>query len=359
MKIFLGVLGVLALVGVAFACLSIYAKKEINKPKFEMPEAPEVSAVSPLPASKQEAYDYVNALFTASLNADDVELSEHTSISLTGDGRETPFSDADNGLFARALEQAQGKISGMFTAVENEPVARIKDLPTLGFTAAQVTDFTAEKGVTDENGETNDDGFYYISFTVEPTAVDTAAMLDSEVKAGVLKELEPMLSVSSAQIIPESFTAKFKIRYADDSLERIELKQNVTVNATVDFKDDYKAVSGETSSLKLPLEKTLSIDFFRYGLRFVERQTALQTGRTLALPLEVRVNSETTKDDYTITYTVSQDGVLDIDADGVMEVVGASEQPVTVTAVLEYDGHTYSDSMTVYATDLEVKTDER
>ena len=38
MKIFLGVLGVAALIGVCFACLTIYAKNEINKPKFEMPE---------------------------------------------------------------------------------------------------------------------------------------------------------------------------------------------------------------------------------------------------------------------------------------------------------------------------------
>jgi hypothetical protein len=357
MKIFLGVLGILALVGTAFGCLAIYAKKEILKPKFEIPEPPETVAVSSLPASKQEAFDYVNGLFTERVSCNDAEISEHTGISLGGE-KQTPFSDADSTLFSRALEQAQGKISELYPTLESVPVTKLDKAPELGFTSDDIIDFTAEKGVTDENGETNDDGYYYISFELKPDAIDTEEMLSSEVEKAVAEQLDEILSISSAEIAAESFTAKFKIRYADDSLEHIEIRQNVTVKAQVEFKDDYKRLSEGPAKLELPLEKTRRIDVFSYGLRFIEKQLALQTGRTLALPLEVRVNSETTKDDYKINFTASQDGILDIDADGVMEVVGASEKPVTVTAVLEYDGHTYSDSITVYATDLEVKTDE-
>lgn len=358
MKILLGVLGVLALVGIAFGCLTIYAKKEINKPKFELPEEPAVEAASLLPADGQEAYDYVSRLFNECLNSDDVELSEHTRISLTGEGREAPLSDADGKLLSRVLEQAQGKISELYPKSESVPVKRIEVLPKLGFTAADVIGFTAEKGVTDENGETNDDGFYYISLTVDAKAVDTAAIADSAVKAKTLKELEPMLSVSEEEITAESFTASFRIRYSDDTLEHAEIKQSFTLAAAVDFKGEYKAVSDKPINVKIPAERTTDFDFFSYGLRFTQRQLALQTGKTQALPLEVRVNSEATKDDYKISFTASQDGVLKIDADGVMEVIGASETPVTVTAELEYGGHTYSDSLTVYATDLEVKTDE-
>ena len=57
MKIFLGVTGIIALFGICFACLSIYAKKEINKPKFELPEIIAEQPVSPLPASQDEAFD--------------------------------------------------------------------------------------------------------------------------------------------------------------------------------------------------------------------------------------------------------------------------------------------------------------
>ena len=77
-----------------------------------------------------------------------------------------------------------------------------------------------------------------------------------------------------------------------------------------------------------------------------------------AVPLEVRVNGETTQDDYKLTFDVSKDGILDIDEDGVMTVIGTNEKPVTVTAVLEYAGHTYEDTLIVYATELEVSADE-
>ncbi len=358
MKIFLGVAGVAALVGICFGCLAIYAKKEINKPKFEMPESISEEALTALPTSADEAFGYVSALFNSCMSANDIELSKHYSVKL-GDGEKvTPFGEADSSIFTRVLDSAQGAIGGFYEAYENVPAPQLKDIPSLGFAKSDISDFTAEKGHTDENGETVDDGYYYITLTAKPEAVDTQAMLESDVKEKVIKELEPVLSVASLDIAPESITAKFKIRYADDSLEWAEIKQNVTIKADVDFTADYKALSAETAKLEIPFEKTESLDLFHYGLRFAERQLALQTGRTLSLPLDVRVNSETTKENYTLSFDVSDDGILEIDSTGVMNVVGAKDTPVTVTATLEYDGHTYTDKLIVYATELEVKTDE-
>lgn len=357
-KIILGIVGVAALVGICFGCLSIYAKKEINKPKFELLEEAAVEAVSPLPATKEEAFDYVDRLFNECLASDDIELSQHTDIHLTDGERKTPFSDADNEIFTRALEQAQGGLGGLYPVTEGVLMTKLDHVPSLGFTKDKVTDFTAVKGYEDENGEMIDDGCYYITLTVDPSCLDTVAMLESDVRKNAEKELNKILSVSSLDIAPVGFTASFRINYADDSLAWTELKRGVSVKAAVDFSEGYKALSGETAELELPYEAVQSIDFFHYGLRFTERQTAVQKNDMKALPLEVRVNAETTKDDYKLSFEVSEDGILEIDADGVMNVVGTKEEPITVTATLEYDGHTYKDSMTVYATELEVKTDE-
>ncbi|MBE6835129.1 MAG: hypothetical protein E7515_02620 [Ruminococcaceae bacterium] len=358
LKIFLGVLGAVALIGICFGCLAIYAKKEINKPKFEMPDPIEITAKSPLPKTKDEAFDYVAGLFEGCLSSDNTELSEHTYINLTNGEIKTSLSDEDSSVLSRALEQAQDKLTGLFKPTENVLVNKLEKAPALGFTKSDVEDFTAEKGVTNENGETNDDGFYYLTFTVKPEAIDKAALLDGEIKKTVLEELEPMLSVSSLEVVPEGFTARFKIGYADDSLVWVEIKQNVRVKAKVDFTADYKALSDKTAEFEIPLEKTVSIDLFSYGLDFTERQIALQVGDSSALPLDVRVNSETTKGEYKLSFTVSDDKALTIDADGVAEAIGPSKEPLTVTATLEYEGHTYSDKLTVYTTELEVKTDE-
>ena len=270
----------------------------------------------------------------------------------------TPFADADNAILSRVLEQAQGAVSGLYPSTESALMTQLTDIPAFGFTKADVTDFTATKGYVNEAGETVDDGNYYITLTIDPSCTDTQAMLDSNVRKQIEQELTPMLSVTSLSIVPEGFTASFRIGYADDALRWIELKHNLTVKADVAFTEDYKALSGETTSLEIPYETVQSIDLFHYGLHFTERQMAVQKDDMKALPLEVNVNAETTKENYQIRFDVSEDGILEIDADGVMSVVGTQEAPVTVTAVLEYDGHTYSDKLIVYATEMEVKTDE-
>ncbi len=358
MKIFLGVVGVLALFGICFGCLSIYAKKEISKPKFELPELGEVQPVSALPKSKEEAFDYTYKLFDSCMKADDIELNQHTDVHLTEGEKVTPFSDADNETLSRILENSQGALGGFYPVSENVLMTKADNVPTLAFTKADVTGFTAVKGYTDEYGEEIDDGNYYITLEINPSAINTKAMLDSEIRKSIEKELEPVLKVSSLDIAPNSYTVSFRIDYKTDSLNWAEIKQNVTLKAAVDFTEDYNALSDKTAQLEIPYETVHSIDLFHYGLNFTERQLAVQKNDMKALPLDVRVDAETTKKDYKLSFDVSKDGILEIDADGVMEVVGTTEEPVIIKATLEYDGHTYTDEMTVYATELEVKTDE-
>ncbi len=359
MKIFLGIAGTLALLGICIACLAVYAKKEINTPKFEMPKAEAVEPIAPLPDSKEAAFDYVNSLYNACISADDIELSRHTDVHLTNGERVTPFSEADNEVFARALENAQGAISALYPANESTLITKLDSIPQLGFTKSDVAEFTAEKGYNDENGENIDDGNYNITLTVSPSVIDSKAMAESEIAKSIKKELEAMLSVSSLEIIPEGFTASFRIDYATNQLTWVELKQNLKVKAAVDFTEEYKALSDKTAELEIPYEAVQCIDLFHYGIRFTQRQMAVQIDDMKALPLDVRVNPETTKEDYKLSFDVSDKGILKIDEDGVMSVVGTQEKPVTVTARLEYDNHTYTDQLIIYATDLEVKTDEQ
>lgn len=358
MKIFLGVLGVVAFVGICFGCLAVYAKKEINKPKFVLPEIAQEQVKSELPQTKEEAFDYVNGLIEKCVSADNIELSVHRNAVLSSGERKTPLSETDNAVFSRVLEQTQSKITSFYPVTENVLITDSDNELSLGFTKADVTDFVAERGYKTESGETVDDGLYYITLIVKPNALDINQFEKSEIKDKVISEIKDVASVSSLEFEPVSFEARFRVDYADDLLNFVEIKQVLSVKAAVDFVGEYKALSDKTAEFEIPLEKTTGIDLFHYGLRFTERQIALQVGKTEALPLDVRVNSKATKENYSLIFEVSEDGLLNIDADGVVESVGASENPVTVTAKLEYGGHTYTDELIVYSTDLEVKTDE-
>ena len=76
-----------------------------------------------------------------------------------------------------------------------------------------------------------------------------------------------------------------------------------------------------------------------------------------ALPLDVMVHSTATKEDYALTFESSDPDAISIDETGVMTVHAAREEAITITATLNYDGHTYSVTLTLYHTELEVKKD--
>ncbi|MCR4594531.1 MAG: hypothetical protein K5761_05700 [Clostridiales bacterium] len=357
-KTILIILAVVALLGICFGSLAIYAKKEINKPRFEAPEAPAEEALSKLPETKEEAFAYVADLFEKSASADNVEISQHTDAHFPSEGRETSFRDADQKVFARILDNAQANVSALYRSDEGVLASEFRNPLKLGFTAGDIIDFSAERGYKDDKGETVDDGNYYISFTLKPESMNTDRMLQSDIRKNAEKELASLADIRSLDIRPDSFTASFRIVYASDMLVWAEIKKDMKLDAAVDFTGDYKALSDETSKLLIPYETVQTIDYFNYGLHFTERQLAVRNKDMKALPLDVRVNSETTSDEFKLTFDVSKDGILDIDKDGVMNVVGVDDGPVTVTASLQYRGRTYTDTLLVYTTELEVQTDE-
>lgn len=359
MKIFLGVAGVLALVGICFACLSIYAKKEINKPRYEFNSIMTQEPLRLLPNNKDDAFDYVNEVFEKAVVSDEVEMTRHTDVHLTEGDTISQFSPSDKAILSRVFEKAQGAFGELYPSGENALMSVTEEKPVLGFTKEDVKSSAASLGYQNEDKVFVDDGNYYITLDIFPESVDTASLLKGEIRKTVENELSSVLKVSSLEIVPREITATFKISYYNDKMISAEFKRSFRIIADVDFTQDYSALSAETAHIEFPYETVESIDFFNYGIHFSEREFAIQKGDIQALPLEVNVNSETTKDDYKLTFETSKDGILKIDEDGVMEALDASPDPVTVMAKLEYNGHTYTDELIVYATDLEVKTDEQ
>lgn len=355
--ILLGALIVTVLIGICFFCVTLYAKKEINKPKFDMPKQAEQPSVTALPADKDEACAYVSRLYEAALASDDTEASWHTDVRLNGEW-DTPFSDADEAILLHICDGAAGQIAALYPNVSDLRTSAADNVPRPEIAAQSVLGFTAEQGRTQDDGKIVDTDRYFISLTVDPQSADTQAMLNSEVFKEIEKELSTVASLSDTQIEAQDVTMRFTIDRVSDQLLSAEIERNVLVTTTIRLTEASSALlSTRQGKLSLPYGTTQHIDFKHYGTRFLKRAMVVKPGDMKALPADVRVNANAMKEDYKLTFTASEPDVLSFDADGVMTVNKTFDDPVTVTMTLEYDGHTYTDELIVYISEWEVATD--
>ena len=354
---------IVVLLAACFISVGIYAHYTINKPKFPKPDTT-LSSARELPEDKAGVVDYVTGLYNAAVAADDVEGSWHTDVKLKdyGEPLSAPFSDADKDLIAYIFEHANDDDSLKNAYPKADNVLQCKDkgvfLPDI--TANDVTEYTAERGRYNDDGVYLDDDWYYVTLTVDPATIDAAAVTQSETFHNIIGMLDAAFTAENVKITPEKVTYKYKISRPYDQLSSLEITRGYTVEADLTPAEAYASMltdGAKTAHVTAPYEATEKISFKYYGAHFTQSCVAHTPGDMNALPASVTVNSSATADDYKLTFEPSVDGVVEIDADGVMTVKAMHDEPFTITMTLEYDGHTYSDVLTVYLTELEVETD--
>ncbi len=366
--IILVVLAVVLLVGICFATLTVYAKKELNKPKFSVPEEEPVASASELPQTAEMLCAYVNSLYEKVRAADDVEGSWHTDVNLEGD-IVTPFAGADQSLLAYIKDNAAGEIAGMYPNESEVRITEAENVPVIRINPADVAEFTAERGHTDENGNVSDDGYYFINFEIKPESVITEDIPESDVYAETVKKLAPVADIKESVFECEGCSYSYKIDRITDQILGVDVCKNYKVKTTAVLDPESAALlPAEQDSLianiEFPYKTALRIGFKWYGCRFTQQSMAVKPDDMKSLPADVRVNNEATKDDYKLTFTPSNKEAVSIDEEGIMTVsrhaiekLASPDEIVTVDMKLEYDGHVYTDSLKVYITELEVETD--
>ena len=358
-KIFLIVLAALAIMGVCFGCIGIYAKNQMNKPKFQMPVAEAREPVAPLPQSKEEAVAYVNELFAEAVAAPDSEVSLKTDVDLGGD-MELPFSEADNNIIRYIRDHASGDIAALYPQIAQSNITELDGAEYMKFDAADVSGFTAERGHTDEDGNVTDEDYYFITLTFDVARETHYGIKSGSVYDGVVEAL-PGVTVVHADFTPKELVVNCKINCIYNQMENLDLSKANSAYALISFTgEEYapmKDAYGDEVELTLPYRVTERFSFLWYGARFEDRVIAVNPNDMEALPAKVTVHPEATEGDYTLTFKEDKEGFMDIDPDGVMnvhkEVTG--DDPVTVTMTLDYNGKIYEDKLLVYITDLEVE----
>jgi hypothetical protein len=356
------------LIGACFATISVDAKKTLNKPRFKMPEEEPVASAVELPQDKSALCAYVNSLYEDALKADNAEGSWHTDVNLDGEIT-TPFSQADQAIVSFIKDNAAGQIAALYPNESEVKMSETDDAPVIRVNEADVTGFTAERGHTDDEGNVSDDGFYFVTFTLDPVKADTKSLAESEVYAETAKMLSPVAELKEAEFEPERYEISYKIDRVSNQIVSVDVSNDYKVKASAVLVSEAAGLLPEEqnslfANVELPYRKALRVGFSWYGARFTQRSIVLHPSDMKALPADVRVNSAATKEDYKLTFTPSDKEILSVDEDGVVSVsktaigqLASPDDTLSIKMKLEYGGHAYEDELKVYITDLETEVE--
>lgn len=350
-------LGVLIL-GICFGSVTLYARNEINKPKFHIPESDEPTLLDRL-TDKNDAFTYAMQLYTAAIEADDTEGSWKTDVRKLDNDWQTPFSKADEAIFSSIRKNAGSQLSSLYPKADNVRLRDTTEIPQIDKQAEDVLDFSVMIGRENDKKEIVDTDRYFLTLTFDPQSENVKAITDSEIFRNIVKELSPVVTLSDTQIDAESITACFEIEVINEKLLSVEIKRDLQICTTVRAVDSAETLLAEREGrIVMPYGTTQKISFLHYGAHFTEHAIAVEPKDVKALPAKVSINKEATKADYTLTFSASDPESLSFDTDGVMTVgKNTVDEPVIVTMTLEYEGHTYTDTLTVYVTEWEVEAD--
>ena len=353
------ILAVVVFASAAVFFVKIYFDHENSKPVFELPGIEPRPSVSALPETKEDAYEYVAGLFEKAMSADDVEVSWSTGVDLGGEMK-MPFKkeDADIILFIR--DRAPGQISPLYSSADRVIAATAENKPAFDYALDSIVDFSAEQGHTNEDGTKFDEDYYFINFSIDTSVIDVEKLKSSEVASGIKEILASAMKVNALEITPESIDVNFKIDRITDQLLNVDIHRSYSIAATVELQGEYAGlIEGGVADVELPYKANESISFRNYGVRFLQQQYVCKPDDMEALPVSVNVKDDATADEYKVSFEISKPDALEVDSDVVMRVHKAyEEEPVEVKMILEFNGHTYSDTMLVYVTEKEEPTDE-
>lgn len=356
-KIVLAAVIIAILFSACFVCVSIYAKKVINTPKFEVPDPEPVESLVEIPEDFVGKMSYIHSLYGDAFNSE-VEVKKHNEYNFDYDSIESSLSSPDLNILKYAMNGVNGIIGSNYLSYDYTPADKAEKQPfTIYASGAETCEIT--QGQTDEEGNIKDDGFYFFNVSIYPKSAAFAPMADAfglERSEKIMKNLSETLAdtckIVSYDITVSSLSLDGKADRVRNQLNKIRLCRSFDVKVELEFIGAYEALGSQT--LKFKYNAADVYEFSWYGAHFTKQAIYMNPADMVNLPLSVTTNAEATKDDYSISFTVSDESVIEVDEDGIITAHKETDAPATVNMEFTYRGITYTDTLEVTVTELEV-----
>lgn len=347
-------LGVIALLGTCVICVSAYAKKLMNEPKFVVPEdEPPVSA-TPIPESDADKLLYVEKLFAGSFGKGN-NISKKTEYSVDDETIISNAKDSDLAIIKYAKNQILG-VSGETYDTLEKIEGNTVTAPNFAVIGG-INECSFEQGRTEENGEIKDDDFYFFEFALSTESVENSTVFslsaDKEFLAYISESFSEMFKITNINTELTSCAVSGKADRIYDQLRQIKFARTYLVNAEIEFIGEYSALG--KINIQFETTATDKYDFNWYGARFTDKTLYMNPEDEKTLPASVTVADGTEQNEFVLSFVSSDESIVSVSKEGIITAVKASDEPVEITMTLEYKGITFADTCLVTVTDLEVE----
>ena len=255
------------------------------------------------------------------------------------------------GDFPEAVTGILGHISGQFSDAVKEKYEK----PSLNYGEAGSGLLSLPAAAADckeMTGEYRENDSSY-AFTLELT--NNAAIVadfraeDMKLYEQCKTECADVATVADNSFELDSVTAYFNYDVSGEYITSFELVREYKADMNVTFTGDLESFGA--GQLTFGCRVATKYNIAHAGISIGEDEIKLDKNGYQTLSISANIADDAGEGDFTVKFTSSDESVVKVDDNGMIEAVSVSEQPVTVTAELTYLGNTYSDSCTVLVTD--------
>lgn len=313
----------------------------------ETPEVLEIEGTD----TADGAAAYIDGLLNDAMTAGTVKLNGYTSVSLGDFGGEN-VSGSQAKLLGFMAGSIGGGIGGKYYENVDEDfggdtssLGEVKLFPGDGEYNFEVKEDSDTVAFTFENKAPSDEAAEYYKKDTETAA---KALTDY---AGVFEAEDVKAELASLKTYAEADGVK-------NELLRIETTRTYAVTLTAKFIGSYAELGAQTLNFNYTVRDNFDVKFA--GISIGQDEIRINKNGYDNVQLDARVSDKALPEEFSLTYSSSDESVVTVDENGMVEAQGIErEEPVTVTATLDYLGHTYTAEVPVYVIEPvdSVKTD--
>ena len=314
-----------------------YAAVAVDDESFSLPEKTELPKTQI--TEQDEALAFFAQVLKNACESGEVHISQQNNVSVSNISA-SGMNEAQKSFLTLAVEGLSGEMSSMFTAEEISYGSKAELFsPDVTEKAQEITFETVEGSK-----------LYKIELVFTAPEDDVAEMFfaQEDEKAFLLVEeqLTDICNIEESVKTLEWLKVYAEIDFTSDKLKAMKVSRLYSVSSDVEFTGDLEALGAVHPAFDVLFERNYTVDYA--GIEISQDEIILTANGYDNLSVIAGVDAEASADEFSLTFTSSDENIATVDENGVVEAVNISETPAVITAELKYLGNTYKDEVEVF-----------